>query len=368
MPPNDLNTPLYSDARSAVPRRFVVAPVLISAALLVAVVAAFWIAVVDDPEGGRSVAVARIVDAVPAATGSLSDRPAEATIAPTATEPASPLAAGRQQLAALSGAPQEGIVAAGLAEQSSFGLLPRVSADGRRPREAYARRAPAAGPDTPRVAIVVGGLGMSQTGTQKAISELPEDVTLAFASLGSSLGRWAGEAREEGHEILLQIPLEPIGYPETNPGEHTLLVSPDRYRNRQDLHWNLGRMTAYAGVINHMGSRFTGEDTAMLPFLGELGERGLFYLDDGSAPQSRATAIGEALQVPVVTADIIVDRDRSAGAIEQSLRKLESIAVERGLAVGVASAFPTSVEAIARWVGEAQARGVVIVPASAALN
>jgi polysaccharide deacetylase 2 family uncharacterized protein YibQ len=273
-----------------------------------------------------------------------------------------------EEPAAPSGGPQAAIVVSGLAEQSPFGLLPRVSPDGRRPREAYARRAPAAGPDTPRIAIVVGGLGMSQTGTQKAISALPEDVTLAFASLGSSLNRWAEEARGEGHEILLQIPLEPIGYPDTNPGEHTLLVSPDRHRNRQDLHWNLGRMTAYAGVINHMGSRFTGEDAAMLPFLGEIGERGLFYLDDGSIPQSRATAIGEALQVPVMTADLVIDQDRSVDAIERSLRQLESIAAERGVAVGVASAFPTSVETIARWAGEAPARGVMIVPASAALN
>jgi uncharacterized protein len=368
MPPNDLNTPLHSATRSAAPRRrSVIAPVLISTALLVALVAAFWIAVVDDPDGGRSVAVAQIANVVPAATGSLSRNPAEATGAPAAAEaPAS--AAGREELATLTGEAQRTIVVSGLAEQSPFGLLPRVSPDGRRPREAYARRAAAAEPGTPRIAIVVGGLGMSQTGTQKAISALPEDVTLAFASLGSSLSRWAEEARGEGHEILLQIPLEPVGYPDTNPGEHTLLVAPDRHRNRQDLHWNLGRMTAYAGVTNHMGSRFTGEDTAMLPFLGEIGERGLFYLDDGAAPHSRATTIGSALQVPVVTADLILDGDRSADAIEQSLRKLESIALERGLAVGVASAFPTSVETIARWVGEAGARGVVIVPASAALN
>ena len=367
MPPNDLNTPLYSDTRSATPRRSVIAPVLISTALLVAVVAAFWIAVVDDPDGGRSVALARIVDAVPAATGSLSRDPAGVAIAPVPAAATGPPVE-TEELAAPSGGPQGAIVVSGLAEQSPFGLLPRVSPDGRRPREAYARRAPAAGPDTPRIAIVVGGLGMSQTGTQKAISALPEDVTLAFASLGSSLNRWAEEARGEGHEILLQIPLEPIGYPDTNPGEHTLLVSPDRHRNRQDLHWNLGRMTAYAGVINHMGSRFTGEDAAMLPFLGEIGERGLFYLDDGSIPQSRAAAIGEALQVPVVTADVVIDQDRSVDAIERSLRQLESIAAERGVAVGVASAFPTSVETIARWAGEAAARGVIIVPASAALN
>src|SRR5688500_19971704 len=96
MPPNDLNTPLHSDTRSATPRRSVIAPVLISTALSVAVVAAFWIAVVDDPDGGRSVALARIVDAIPP-TGSLSRDPAGATIsAASAAAPA--LSAAREEL------------------------------------------------------------------------------------------------------------------------------------------------------------------------------------------------------------------------------------------------------------------------------
>ena len=47
---------------------------------------------------------------------------------------------------------------------------------------------------------------------------------------------------------------------------------------------------------------------------------------------------------------------------------LEAIARTRGLAIGVASAFPASVEAIARWAEEAAARGIVIVPASAAVD
>lgn len=367
MPANDLNEPLFRGPDAPAPRRQVVAPTLISAALVVAVLAALWIAVVDDPDGGRSVAVARISDPVPASTGSVAaDGAAGADGGAASQPPIGPI--GQELAAAWPSAPPSASAAPGLLEHSAFGPLPRVSPDGRRPRDAYARPAPAAAPGAPRIVVVVGGMGMSQTGTQNAIEALPEDVTLAFATLGSSLQRWADAARGEGHEILLQIPFEPVNYPEVNPGEHTLLVSADRPRSRQDLYWNLGRMTAYAGVTNHMGGRFTGEDSAMLPFLGEIGERGLFYLDDGSSPQSRAASIGEALAVPVLTADVIIDRDRSAAAIEQSLADLEAIAAARGTAIGVASAFPASVEAIARWVEDAGARGIVIVPASAALN
>lgn len=366
MAKNDLNKPLSRKAkRVRSPRRPMLAPALVAAALLLAVFAALWVAVVDDPDGGRSVAVATIEDAEPASTGSVSAAerpggPAASSAAPaTVPEPGG-------QLAALPAAPPGVGADTALIEPSAFGPLPRVSPDGRRPREAYARRAPPADPGAPRIVLIVGGLGLSQTGTQNAIELLPEDVTLAFAPYGSSLQRWMDKARGEGHEVLLQIPLEPAGYPDQNPGEHTLLVSMDRLANQQDLHWVLGRASGYAGVMNYMGARFTSEEKSLLPFLGEIGERGLFYVDDGSSPGSVAPRVGETLRVPVVRADLIVDRGRSPGDIERELAALEELARRTGLAVGVASAFPASVEAVASWAREARGRGVSIIPASAA--
>lgn len=374
MKKNDLKQPI--ETKAAKPprpaRRPLVVPLLISVALVLAVVAAFWVAVVDDPDGGRPVAVATIEDAVPAATGSVTPKAPSVATEPQGT--ATPTTGIEQlprdpenvQLASLPQLPPAVAGDPSLLEYSNDGALPRISPDGRRPREAYARRSSPVPEGVPRIVIVVGGLGLSQTGTQAAIDSLPEEITLAFAPYGSSLQRWVGAARSKRHEVLLQIPLEPMNYPQENPGEHTLLVSSGG--NRQDLRWVLSRMTSYAGVMNYMGARFTSDQRALVPFLGEIGERGLFYLDDGSSPQSLATSVGEALDVPVLTADLTLDTARAAEAIERELTALEAIARVRGLAIGVASAFPVSVEVIARWAAEAAARGVIIVPASAAID
>lgn len=357
---NDLNKPLHQKARAraASRRRALIAPVLIGAALAVALIAAFWIAVVDDPEGGRAVAVAPIEDAVPAATGSLATEEAPAPQETAGTE---------TQLAALPAIPPTIGADPSLVEQSAFGPLPRIAPDGRRPRDVYARRSATVPSGVPRVVIVVGGLGLSQTATQFAIDTLPEDVTLAFAPYGSSLQRWMKRARDAYHEVILQVPMEPNGDAQGHPGEHTLLAS-DGANNRENLHWVMSRVAGYVGVMNHMGARFTAEETALLPFLGEVGERGLFYLDDGSSPRSRAAEIGEALRVPVLTADRILDRSRAPADIQTELAALEATARTRGLAIGVASAFPASVEAIAEWATQAQDRGIFLVPASAAID
>ncbi len=367
MPKNDLTQPIpgATAPRPPVQRRSVVAPILISTAVVVALFAALWIAVVDNPDGGHPVAVASIEAAVPAATGSIA--PSGDTQS-SLQQPAAQSSSDDLQLAALPMLPPAIAGDPSLIETSSYGPLPRVSPDGRRPREAYARRSAPVPEGVPRIVIVVGGLGLSQTGTQKAIEVLPEDVTLAFAPYGSSLERWVSKAREKGHEVLLQIPLEPMDYPDVNPGEHTLLVAGGA-ANREDLHWVLGRMTAYAGVMNHMGARFLQDehvggavprrDRRTRPLLPRRRNGGAGRRREGRRRGSK---------VPVVIAERTLDRVRTPSAIESELAGLEQTARARGLAVGVASAFPTSVEAIAKWARDAEARGIIIIPASAAAN
>jgi len=84
-----------------------------------------------------------------------------------------------------------------LLEDSEFGPLPVRGADGRRPMDVYAR--PWSGARGARIAIVIGGLGISQTGTQQAIARLPAEVTLAFAPQGNSLDRWMQNARRKAN-------------------------------------------------------------------------------------------------------------------------------------------------------------------------
>lgn len=250
-----------------------------------------------------------------------------------------------------------------LIEPSDYGPLPVRSGDGRRPLDVYAGTS--SGALGTRIAIVVGGLGISQTGTQQAVERLPPGVTLAFAASGNSLDRWMQTARRNGHEVLLQAPMEPFGYPDVSPGEHTLTVADAVARRFAALDWSLGRLTNYVGVMNYMGARFNADPAALEPFLAELTRRGLLYLDDGTSSRSQARDVAIASGAPFVASDLVLDGDRSPDAIRRQLDALERVARARGTAVGVASAFETTVGTIAGWAAEAARRGIEIVPVSA---
>lgn len=253
-----------------------------------------------------------------------------------------------------------------LIENSDYGALPMRAADGRRPFDAYAR--PWSGARGARVAIVIGGLGLSQTGTQNAIETLPGEVTLAFAPHGNSLDRWMQAARRAGHEILLQLPLEPFDYPSVDPGRDTLTVAGDPHENTERLLRTLARITNYVGVMNYMGARFTSDEAVMSPLMAELGRRGLMFLDDGTSARSIADRLAQGNGAPFAAAHAAVDANRDRASILERLDDLERVARAQGYAIGTGSAFDTTVETVASWVAEARRRGVEIVPVSALAN
>lgn len=253
-----------------------------------------------------------------------------------------------------------------LIEQSDYGPLPQRSADGRRPFDAYAR--PWSGARGARVAIVVGGLGLSQTGTQRAIDVLPAEVTLAFAPAGNSLDRWMQTARRKGHELLMQVPLEPFDYPNVDPGRGTLTVEADPMALREDLYWSLGRMTNYTGIMNYMGGRFVADADAMSAVMAELAERGLGYLDDGSSARSVADVQAVSAGVPFAAASVAIDTVRERGDILKKLDEAERVARATGSAIAVGAGFDVTVDAVTAWIAEARLRGVEIVGYSALAN
>lgn len=253
-----------------------------------------------------------------------------------------------------------------LIEASSYGPLPRISANGERPLSAYARPAGDISAGAVRIAIVVGGLGVDKDSTASAITQLPADVTLAFAPYDRNMTADVAAAHAAGHELLLQIPLEPLNYPSIDPGQNTLTVDASEDQNRGRLRWLLGRMAGYVGVMNYLGARFTADQQAMEPVLRELASRGLLYVDDGSSPRS-ATEVA-AGRAPFLRADIVLDADLTEDAVKAQLDSLASIAKARGFAIATATAFPLTVKAIADFASTAAGKGIVLVPVTALLN
>jgi uncharacterized protein len=254
-----------------------------------------------------------------------------------------------------------------LLEKSRHGMIP-MTADGLKPFTVYAAEADRAkAAKMPIVSIVVGGLGVGAAKTTDAIMKLPAAVTLAFTPYGSDPGKLAERARAQRHEILLQVPMEPFDYPDNDPGPQTLLTTLAAEQNLDRLYWHLSRFQGYAGIANFMGARFVVADAVMQPIVREAAKRGLGYLDDGTAPRSVAASLAGGQSMPFAKADVSIDAVPTAVEIDRALAKLETLARERGTAVGVASALPISIERIGVWIRTLESHGIMLVPLTTAM-
>jgi polysaccharide deacetylase 2 family uncharacterized protein YibQ len=392
---DDLNAPLGQDKKKGLPKLPVAAPQLLAGMLgLFGLLVVAWAVFVNDPLGGEPVAV---VAAKPPAAGqakqdsdgdgkqhSRYDGPAGTAPDPAATAAAAAKAkapppgsktitiidgsSGKSQEVIIpgnsSGASSKAPLDQKLLETTRHGAIPQIGPDGIRPSALYAhpRQLPPNKKDSPRIAIVIGGLGISASGTADAFSKLPAPVTFALAPYGADLEKLAERARGEDHEVLLQVPMEPFDYPDNDPGPQTLLTSLTSEQNVDRLHWLMSRFHGYVGVASYMGARFTASEQALAPVLRETAKRGLIYVDDGASPRSVAGQIAGSHNLPFAKTDLMLDAVPTPVEIDRALARLEMMARDNGAAIGLATAQPATIARIAEWAKKVEGRGFVLVP------
>lgn len=250
-------------------------------------------------------------------------------------------------------------------ERSEMGILPVVGASGHKAWQVYAR--PFAAKGKPVLAIVMTGVGISPRGTEAAIRRLPGEVTLAFAPYGRDLVAQSADARAAGHELLLQVPMEPSNYPQSDPGPQTLRAGQAAAANAARLRWLMSRFPGYVGLTNFMGSQLMRDPAAFGPLLEEMNRRGVAFLDDGTTGSTLTPSLAAKFNLPSAVADRVVEAG-GGESLDEALKAAEQQARSRGRAIITVPALPANIERIAAYTKAMAERGVVLAPISAIMN
>lgn len=251
-----------------------------------------------------------------------------------------------------------------LLRSTPLGAIPRIAADGRKSSKAYARPFNAA--KGKRVAVIVGGLGLNRALTARAIDELPPEITLAFAPYAKDLDLWTARAREAGHEIMIELPMEGRSESVQALGPAALLTTRSDEENLQRLDWLLSRFGAYFAATNYQGAKFSADARAMGAVLARLDELGVGYVDDtGAARRAMASDADSAVVNRMIAPG---DSGADLASARRDLTALEAIAARSGAALGKAYAYDATIEAIREWAEALDGRDVVLAPASAVLG
>lgn len=244
----------------------------------------------------------------------------------------------------------------GLVQTTNAGPLPVIAPNGMAPASAYAR--PFKSDGRPAVALIVGGLGLNPATTKEAIDKLPPQVTLSFVPYTSGLQGWIDLARASGHEVIIEVPMQPVNYPDNDPGPQTLMANARTDDLVAHVNWALSRCTGYFALMNYQGGAFFKDKAGVGTLMSNLKSRGVSFIDDGQA-RGVTGAWGRA------SADRVIDSQINAPAIQAQLAGLEATAKARGNALGTSFAYPVTLAVALRWTQSLDAKGLQLAPASA---
>lgn len=216
--------------------------------------------------------------------------------------------------------------------------------------------------DRPAITVVIDDLGLNRRNTA-ALNRLPGPLTLSFLPYADALDRQTHAARAAGHELLLHLPMEPLG--REWPGPNALLTSlpPDEVVSR--LRRQLRSFRGFVGINNHMGSLFTADRTSMTMVMAELHQRDLLFLDSRTTANSVGVSEARRQGVPTTSRDVFIDNDTSIGAIRTQLLTVERIARRKGVAVAIGHPNDTTIEALRGWLPTLKDKGFALIPISA---
>lgn len=250
-----------------------------------------------------------------------------------------------------------------LLESTRSGLLPAIAPDGRQPWRYYSR--PFSDPlNRPRIAVVITGLGLNSVASESAIDRMPGDVTFAFSPY-ADVAKLTEMARRDGHEILMTLPLEPVNYPQHDPGPLTLMTGLSEVENLGRLETVMSRATGYVGLVGEFGSRYTTRAATMLPVLEQIKKRGLMFVDAAASPETISMRVGRDLSIPRAINDRTIDIDANRAAIDANLAQAERSAKATGQVVIFASPHLVTIDRLAEWFPTLARKGLVLAPITA---
>jgi polysaccharide deacetylase 2 family uncharacterized protein YibQ len=250
-----------------------------------------------------------------------------------------------------------------LLEPSRHGPVPRLGPENRSSIRAYARPFDRAD-NRARIGIIINNIGLNGQFSDEAIRSLPGGVTLAFSPYAARPEPLQDRARARGMEMLVALPLEPLGFgQQADPGPQALLTSLPLAENLDRLDWALSRIQGQVGAIGGLGSmrgeRFAANGELLASVQQALTRRGLLYVDPRPRAPQPARAFGRSI-------DLLLDEPSAVRPeVERQLAVLEALARQQRSAVGLANnPAPSVVAAIAAWSAGLEDRGAVVVPIS----
>ncbi len=178
-----------------------------------------------------------------------------------------------------------------------------------------------------KLAIVVDDFGIHNDELLDKFCSLDKNITFAILPDQRFSELVMRKAVETGHETLIHIPMEPVSYPQNNPGSNAIYVHLSQREIRKRMERFIKQLPLCIGANNHMGSLATTDETVMRTVLNVLKENDLFFIDSRTSTTSIAYDLARQMIIPAFESSLFLDTpDISQRTLNNKISLLKSMA------------------------------------------
>lgn len=215
-----------------------------------------------------------------------------------------------------------------------------------------------------RCAIIVDDMGPTMEAAE-ALAGIDADLTFSVLPGTRYTQKVARFLHRRGKEVLLHLPMQGNG---KDPGPGAILQGMEPSRISEILKQDMESVPYIAGVSNHMGSVITADPEVMRLIIGDLKNKGLFFVDSLTTSKSVCAAVAQELEVPFIARDVFLDNEQNSPYITSQMEKLVEVSLKYSNAVGICHPHQETIAVLQREIPRMKRLGIEIVKVSVLIN
>ncbi len=214
------------------------------------------------------------------------------------------------------------------------------------------------------ISIIITDLGLSAATTERALNELPPEISFSFSPYADNLKTWLDKSTDLKHENLISAPMESMNPAQDDPGPRALSTRLSDEENNDRLNWVLQQSAGALGVVNFMGSRFLSDKDRLTPVFQNLKTKNRIFIEAPGTENSQAANVAAQTGLPYLAIDLKLDSEVSESSIRRQFMALEKMAQERGYAIAIAEPYPITINMLKSWQSILKTQGITLAPLS----
>ncbi|BCR37627.1 hypothetical protein TA8730_02410 [Haemophilus influenzae] len=191
-----------------------------------------------------------------------------------------------------------------------------------------------------KLAIVIDDVGYHSK-EDAAIFAMPREISVAIIPAAPYARARNQEAKSQGRDILIHMPMQPISAIKIEDGGLHLGMSAAQVNDRVNTAKNIVRDAI--GMNNHMGSAATADPQLMTYLMTALQEKHLFFLDSRTIGKSVAGKIAKEQGVRSLDRHIFLDDSNEFADVQRQFKAAIHYARKHGSAIAIGHPRPNTI-------------------------